>query len=231
VLQDSKTEVDVADANGWSALHHAAAKGHTTVVQLLLDARAAVNAAAADGRTALHSAACNGHTAVVQLLLNAGADTTATAVSESRTALDLAAAGAHIATVLLLAPLPTVPGPTPESFVLADAAGAAAATGHAEEAIMLFKALMAQDVQATQRKLNSYQPGGLALAAEVLRQWQTAGCTATELEARWPALQQLLVGILATHKQLQAASADLTASAASAALHCPEVGASTQVHD
>jgi ankyrin repeat protein len=172
VLQDSKTEVDVADANGWSALHHAAAKGHTTVVQLLLDARAAVNAAAADGCTALHRAACNGHTAVVQLLLDAGADITVAAAVGGRTAMSLAAAAGHSKVVqLLLAAKQWGPTPQLATGVLADAAGVAATAGHAELAIMVCKALMAQDLQAAQQELASCRPSGQALAAQVLRQW------------------------------------------------------------
>jgi hypothetical protein len=55
-----------------------------------------------------------------------------------------------------------------------------------------------------------------SVAVEVLRQWQAAEASIREWQARWPALQQLLVGICATHKQLQAA--DISTAAVSAAV-------------
>jgi hypothetical protein len=84
------------------------------------------------------------------------------------------------------------------------AARAAADDGHAELAITVLRALKSKDRSAAATEL----VGSQALAAEVLRQWGAAEDTAREQEARWPALQQLLIGISASHKQLQTAAAD-----------------------
>lgn len=50
------------------------------------------------------------------------------------------------------------------------------------------------------------------MAAEALKQWAAAESTAREQEARWPALQQLLIGICATHQELRMAAADTATS-------------------
>lgn len=80
----------------------------------------------------------------------------------------------------------------------ADAAKAAAASGHAELAAVVLKALVSQDMSAAVPAVADEQ----LFAAGVLRQWQAAEASIRELQARWPALQHLLVGICATHKQL-----------------------------
>jgi ankyrin repeat protein len=49
--------VDAAGPGGNSALHLAAQKGHTAMVQLLLDAGAALDAVSANGFLPLHEAA------------------------------------------------------------------------------------------------------------------------------------------------------------------------------
>jgi TolA-binding protein len=67
-------------------------------------------------------------------------------------------------------------------------------------------------------ELVTYQRNHYVLAAEVFRQWQAAEGRVRELEDCWPALQQLLVDILATQQQLQAASTDIRASGVSAAV-------------
>jgi hypothetical protein len=48
-----------------------------------------------------------------------------------------------------------------------------------------------------------------SVAAAVLGLWETAEATIREEEARWPALQQLMIGIAETHRQLQLAEADI----------------------
>jgi ankyrin repeat protein len=129
-------------ADGLTTLHKATDQGHTAVVRLLLDTGAAVNAAAAaDGRTALHYAASGGRTALVQLLLDAKAETSMTAAVDRRTALYLASPAGHTAAVQLLLAVPQL-----AADVIVGAAGAAAAAGRAELAILVFKALMSQDM-------------------------------------------------------------------------------------
>ncbi|KAI7846489.1 hypothetical protein COHA_000024 [Chlorella ohadii] len=75
LLLEAGRPVNSADAEGTTALHAAAAKGHASVVAVLLAAGADVHARSADGMTPLHSA-CGSRdpAACVTLLLRAGAD-------------------------------------------------------------------------------------------------------------------------------------------------------------
>eukprot|EP00899_Mesostigma_viride_P008424 jgi/Mesvir1/17583/Mv08817-RA.2 len=84
-----------------SALHCAAAVGHSGVVDLLLQHRADINDCDADECTALHHAASNGHKEVVEVLIHHGADLNHKNV-EGRTALNYAAARRHNKVVELL---------------------------------------------------------------------------------------------------------------------------------
>lgn len=58
----------------WTALHFAAQKGHSIVVQLLLERRSKVNIASAMGETPLSLTACDGNTYIVKMLLDAKAE-------------------------------------------------------------------------------------------------------------------------------------------------------------
>lgn len=98
---------------------------------------------------------------------------------------------------------------------MTSAGEAAASEGHAELAFEVLKAVMVRDMAAATRLFIEEAD---TLGAEVMRQWQAAAATVREHEARWPALQGLLVGIAGAHQQLQAATADITASAVSAAV-------------
>lgn len=75
---------------GETALHIAAEKGHTEIVELLLDNYAYVNVADKYRSTALHVAAKGGHKEVVELLLDKGANFNATN-KNGKTSLELAA--------------------------------------------------------------------------------------------------------------------------------------------
>ena len=67
--------IDGADGSGWTALHHAIAGGHTSVVASLLDAKADVNQAGRyDQKTPLMEAASVGNTDICAQLIAAGAD-------------------------------------------------------------------------------------------------------------------------------------------------------------
>jgi hypothetical protein len=90
--------------------------------------------------------------------------------------------------------------------------GEAATSKHAVLSIILVKALILRD-RAAAESLASQQP----LAAEVLSMWQDAERAAIDREHN--ALQQLVVGVAGAHKQLQAAAADITVSAVTAAMH------------
>ena len=69
-------DVNGMDADGFSALHRAAAGGTLAVLELLIGHGGDVNARDLAGCTPLHYAAFCGHTDVVHLLLSAGADPT-----------------------------------------------------------------------------------------------------------------------------------------------------------
>jgi hypothetical protein len=206
MLIEAKAAVDVADIHGATPLQWAAQGGSAAVMQMLLDARAAVNASDAGATTALHKAAWQGHNDVVQLLLNAGADVNKGDVNQ-KTPLHYAARAGRTQTVqlLLAAPQLTLQATT-------GAARTAAKAGHAELAKIVLRAVMARDMAAVAELLD--EP---TLAAEVLRQWQAAEANVREQEARWPALQQLLVGVAGAHQQLRAATAEITAPAISTA--------------
>ena len=65
-----------ADVNhpGWTALHYASSGGHTEIVQLLLDKSAYIDAESPNGTTPLMMAARYGNSIAVQLLIDEGAD-------------------------------------------------------------------------------------------------------------------------------------------------------------
>ncbi|MEO5806227.1 ankyrin repeat domain-containing protein [Devosia sp.] len=63
------------DANGWTALMHAALIARGDIVQLLLDKGAEVRAVTNEGYTALHFAALTGSDEIAQLLIEHGAST------------------------------------------------------------------------------------------------------------------------------------------------------------
>ncbi|CAK9038315.1 unnamed protein product [Durusdinium trenchii] len=91
-----------ADAQGFTALHFAAANGMSDVVRILLEAGASCDRATSyEGITALHAAAANGKLDVVHLLLRARASSN-TADAERKTALNVAAANGHPEVVHLL---------------------------------------------------------------------------------------------------------------------------------
>lgn len=56
------------------------------------------------------------------------------------------------------------------------------------------------------------------MAAEVLVQWQAAEEAVRQQEARWPALQELMIHIALTREQLQVGAARISTSAATAAI-------------
>ena len=65
-----------ADINhpGWTSLHYAASGGHTAIIQLLLDQSAYIDAESPNGTTPLMMAARYGNEKAVQLLITEGAD-------------------------------------------------------------------------------------------------------------------------------------------------------------
>ncbi|GJP63541.1 hypothetical protein CLOP_g20606 [Closterium sp. NIES-67] len=71
---DGGADAGVADDEGRTALHMAAANGHTEIAKLLLQRGAPVNAPNRQGNTPLHWAAVNGRDSMVHLLIAAGAN-------------------------------------------------------------------------------------------------------------------------------------------------------------
>ena len=91
----SGADVSAETADGWTALHFAAAQGRADVARVLLDAGANVSADTTSvRRTPLHWAARNGRTETVHLLLRRGAQT-ASRDTEGSAPLHLAAARAE----------------------------------------------------------------------------------------------------------------------------------------
>jgi ankyrin repeat protein len=62
-------DIDKPDIDGWTALHHAARKGHLYIVDLLVRHRASVRATTPEGYTPLALAASQGNGAVVEYLI------------------------------------------------------------------------------------------------------------------------------------------------------------------
>ena len=84
-----------------TALHLAAANGHTKTVTTLIKKEADINRANNKGWTALHLAAAKGHKDIVTTLIEEGADIN-NANEEEVTALHLAAANGHLDIVTTL---------------------------------------------------------------------------------------------------------------------------------
>ena len=79
LIDEARAAVDITSDDGYSALMHAAAGGHTSIVRALVVAGASVNRRLLHGNvhfsseTALHGAATNDHVDVLNILINAGA--------------------------------------------------------------------------------------------------------------------------------------------------------------
>lgn len=96
ILVDGGASLDLADKDGWTALHFAARFGHMGVLRFLLESGADVNAAARDGVTPLMLGAEQGRKEVVLALIAAGADVNMRAPGkEGQSALMFAAAKDH----------------------------------------------------------------------------------------------------------------------------------------
>jgi len=89
LLSGHLASVKSVDEHKRSALHFAAAKGYSEVVEMLLRHGADPNQKDRLGNTAMHLAACTNHVPVVTLLLRAGTDLT-TLDNNGRTPLQLA---------------------------------------------------------------------------------------------------------------------------------------------
>jgi ankyrin repeat protein len=68
LLASARVDVNAADENGHTALHHAAAQGAPEIARLLLGAGARREARDRDGRSAVDLALGSGHREVAELL-------------------------------------------------------------------------------------------------------------------------------------------------------------------
>jgi len=82
LLQDG-AHPDERDAQGCTALHWAADKGHPNIITTLIQAGASIDAVDGDGMTPLHYAALAEQRAAAETLLHAGADALAPAIDGS----------------------------------------------------------------------------------------------------------------------------------------------------
>ena len=94
--------VIAVDADGSSALHHAARKAHNEIVQLLIGAGAPINAVNSDHSTPLHWAARKNNTGAIRMLIENGADPDMKN-KWGATALDNAKFADHMGSIALLA--------------------------------------------------------------------------------------------------------------------------------
>ena len=100
-LLDQRADVNVAEADGTTALHWAVHGEAAALVGLLIDAGADVGAANRYGVTPLSLACLTGNAAIIEQLLEAGADANA-ATAGGRTALMTAARTGNVAAVEVL---------------------------------------------------------------------------------------------------------------------------------
>ncbi|MBT3343138.1 MAG: ankyrin repeat domain-containing protein [Gemmatimonadetes bacterium] len=110
VLVNDAHDVNLASANGTTALHLAAAYGYGRITAELLDAGAHVDARDHLGNTPLILAAQSGHVDNALLLLAAGADRTAGSFSGG-SALSYARGNGHRDLVRILTPVVPTPAP------------------------------------------------------------------------------------------------------------------------
>lgn len=78
VLLRNRANVNIADNNGWTALHVATWHGFTSIVEILLQANADCKSRTKEQSTALHMAAWRGHEEIARVLLDARAEVSAT---------------------------------------------------------------------------------------------------------------------------------------------------------
>jgi hypothetical protein len=138
----------------------------------------------------------------VQLLLDAQADVNV-ATSWGATPLSTAALTGLTKVVQMLLAAPQLATGT-----LVHALGEAVAWRPVQLAMDLLKALMSRDMDAAAAELARHP----SLAGSVLQQWQAAEGAVRQEEARWPALQQRMVGVALAHQQLRAAAAGTVTS-------------------
>lgn len=152
-------------------------------------------------------AAQRGHVEVVKLLLAANPDVNlcSPGADSSGSALAFAAAEGHTAAVAVLLTAPDL-----KVLTMKRAIQAAVNKRRASTAACIMRVLLGRDMSAA---VSILEGRDRPLARDVLRLWQVDINAVQNSEQQRLAMQQLVVGVAATHKQLQQATADITASA------------------
>ena len=101
-LCDDGIDLDAVDTRGYTALHHAAALGHSEIARLLLGRQVSVTIRDHHGNVPLHLASWNGHADVIDVLLGHPDSNADAADCEGRTALFMAVKHGHEAAVKML---------------------------------------------------------------------------------------------------------------------------------
>ena len=157
LIDEARAAVDITSDDGYSALMHAAAGGHTSIVRALVVAGASVNRRLLHGNvhfsseTALHGAATNNHVDVLNILMNAGAHLDAQA-GNGKTPLRIACDLGHVqvASALLRAGAAVdVRGGSDERTALL----AATRLGH----VGIVRLLVQSNAQLDERDVHSYR--------------------------------------------------------------------------
>lgn len=73
VSASQNVDVDAQDRDGWTPLHYACDRGHTSSASVLLDEGASASSRDGSKRTPLHLAALGNHSQIITLLLAHGA--------------------------------------------------------------------------------------------------------------------------------------------------------------
>ncbi|XP_066982454.1 uncharacterized protein [Macrobrachium rosenbergii] len=106
ILNETDTDVNVADGMDRTALHLAADRGHKDIVVMLIEKGCKVNSPDVEGRTPLHFAVESGDLDVVLALLTAGAEVDVVEKRRGRTPIHLAIVGNNLDILkVLLQPL------------------------------------------------------------------------------------------------------------------------------
>lgn len=69
-LIECNADLDIADSNGWTALHHACLYGDLYTVEMLVKAKASVNKFSNKNLYPIHVAAMHNHPEIIEYLLS-----------------------------------------------------------------------------------------------------------------------------------------------------------------
>jgi uncharacterized protein len=186
ILLQKKADVNVAQADGTTALHWAVQNNDLATVNLLLAAGADVKAANRAGASSLYLAAVNGNAEMMERLLKAGADVNGKVLLNGETPLMVASRTGNAAAVKLLLDRGADVNAA-ETLRETTAIMWAAEQGHGDVIRML--AARKADVNHQGRKFEAKKQYGLN--ANVAIQGYTGGLTALVLAAREGAIDSV----------------------------------------